>query len=265
MEEDAIHDFIELTQCRDRKKAERYLRESHWNVNYALNDFYDKEVGNFFSTYKDVPQDNVVYPPELIHVFDQYSEAGVITFEGMITYIGDLSLSIDDLVTICLAQLLGWENLLAPITREQFLAQWFLQGCSTINEMKTVLADLNGKLEKDRGYFKEIYMYTFPLLVEPDQNKLDAASTIEYWKLFFDQEKKYPMIIDQELLDPWFVYLGEQSENMSVTEDIWKMVYQFFNRFRSLGDVKQGYDEMAAWPILIDEFIEYLQDTVPNF
>lgn len=257
-----IKSFVELTNCRS-ETAHKYLRDNNWNINYALNEFYDKE-GSFIH---DNEPEQKVYPKYLVDLFETYAdptsdaEARVIAFEGMIRFIGDLGLSLeDDLMTVVLAKLLSWSKMTDPITSEQFLSTWFMQGCSHIKEMKMFLAELDHRLYHDPTYFVEIYNYTFNLILEEKAKQLDTPIAIEYWKIFLLQPKEpIPIMVDSDMVRMWIKFLQDERKD-SITADCWHMIMQFFQRYPTYKELTTTYDETAAWPYIIDEFYEYLED-----
>lgn len=184
----------------------------------------------------------------------------VIGMDGLMNYMSDLGLDLEDLVTICLTHLLHCKNIKDDITRDQFLGNWFLQGCSDIAQMKQVLVDLNDKLHSDKQYFIDIYNYTFGLITDPDKD-LEVETAVAYWKLFLQpKEGEFPVRVDPTLLNLWFQFLDEENKKF-ITQDYWHMLVVFFQKFPNLNVIKEGYDETAAWPYIIDEYYEYLQDT----
>ncbi|CCD26036.2 NEDD8 ligase DCN1 NDAI_0G02590 [Naumovozyma dairenensis CBS 421] len=282
--------------------AKKYLSRNNWRLNYALNEYYDKEIGSFIGDDDDddgcktILPDLNKYPQELIALFKKYSSKNndslyeFIDVDGLINYINDLKYNLEDLVTICLAKLLHCENLKDGINKQQFLSNWYLQGCSTLEQMQHVLNDLDVKLHQDASYFTQIYNYTFDLIIDVDDgdstrnntnigddttnsndtsivivprmkdNNLDVETAIAYWKVFFNVNEQYPVKVNKELLSLWFQFLNEERKK-EITKDQWQMLLEFFKKFSNLEMMKQNYDETAAWPYMIDEFYEYLQDT----
>lgn len=239
--------------------AKKYLQRNQWQIDYALNDFYDSELGGFVDT---IPKD-VKYPQELIDMFNKYSPNGdEIDIEGVMAFITDLGLKLEDIVTICLAKLLDWNKLTDPITKDQFLSNWYVQGCSRIDEMKIVMQDLKNKLVSDSKYLAEIYNYTFDLIIDDDAKMLDLNTAIEYWKLYFcqDLERNAVLKIDPKLFADWVIFLETENQN-DITKDCWMMLLEFFKRYPTVDSVAEDYDENDPWPYIFDEFYEYLQET----
>ncbi|KAL3231056.1 Defective in cullin neddylation protein 1 [Nakaseomyces bracarensis] len=262
--------FKSLTACSDDKKAKKYMAGNNWNINYALNEYYDKEVGGFteehFNNY------NFKYPDELVELFKKYAventEGNVpslnIDAEGLIEYIQDLGYKLDDLVTICLAKLLECKSLEDPITEKQFLYFWYNEGCTNLEQMKHKLEDLDAKLVSDWKYFTNIYNYTFEINSDSQQSKgvMETDIAIEYWHLFFEYNRdklSSLILVNQEQLDLWSKFLKDENKT-AIHQDTWQMLLLFFKKYPTIELLKTDYDEAAAWPYTIDEYYEYLED-----
>lgn len=192
-------------------------------------------------------------------LYEKYAtkDQDVIEGEGLIRFIGDLDYQLEDLVTICLANLLHCSNLVDGITREQFLTTWTLQECTQLSQMRKVLDELGRKLELDINYMSEIYNYTFNLVLDTNKRTLDVDAAIEYWQIFF--QPKYPIHVDPSLLSSWIDFLREENKTV-ITKDTWQMLLEFFKRFPTKTAIKEDYNEADAWPYIIDEYYEYLLD-----
>ncbi|QLL31965.1 hypothetical protein HG536_0C01330 [Torulaspora globosa] len=200
----------------------------------------------------------VTYPEELLALYDRYAnkELDRIDIDGLIRLIRDLEYKLEDLVTISLAKIMHCSKLAEGISKDTFLSTWYMQGCSTIAQMRHVLEDLDIRLQTDLDYLAEIYKYAFDLAVDSNTRNLDLDTAIEYWRLFF--QPQYSVHVDEKLMSSWLRFLRE-SGKQNVTRDTWQMLLEFFKRFPSLEAVKENYNEEDAWPYIIDEFYEYLQ------
>lgn len=201
----------------------------------------------------------VTYPEELIDLYDHYAnkELERVDIDGMIRLITDLDYKLEDLVTISLAKIMHCTKLADGIDKDTFLSTWYMQGCSTIPQMRHVLEDLDTKLQTDLGYMTEIYKYTFDLALDSNNRNLDLETATEYWRLFF--QPQYPVHVDEKLMGSWLTFL-QDGNHQQVTKDTWQMLLEFLKRFPSLEAVKENYNETDAWPYIIDEFYEYLED-----
>lgn len=252
--DDTTQQFVSLTQC-DSRTARHFLKRNQWNINYALNEFYDHKPGGFIEE----SIVNVTYPEELVELYNHYAnkDLGKIDIEGMIKLISDLNYKLEDLVTISLAKIMHCTSLSDGISKDNFLSTWYMHGCCTIPQMRHVLEDLDAKLETDLEYMTEIYRYAFDLALDSRSRNLDLDTATEYWRLFL--QPRYPVHVDEKLMNAWLVFLKD-GDHTTVTRDTWQMLLEFLKRFPSLEAVKEKYNEADAWPYIIDEFYEYLED-----
>ncbi|CAM8946508.1 unnamed protein product [Rhodiola kirilowii] len=67
---------------------------------------------------------------------------------------------------------------------------------------------------------------------------------------FYLQKKQWPLV------DHWCQFLQER-HNKAITRDTWSQLLEFA---RNVDPSLTNYDAEAAWPYLIDEFVEYLNE-----
>lgn len=140
--------------------------------------------------------------------------------------------------------------------------------------------------------FKKLYEFAFTFLLETENQKvLDVDLAISYWQLLL------PLVINQHFettqdesengankatdvlrsevndrVNNWYDFLTTSSSSTTTTTttttsrkvisfDTWSMFLPFFQEV-ILTDPHslKGYDEMAAWPSKVDEYVEYLYD-----
>ncbi|CCE62238.1 hypothetical protein TPHA_0C00820 [Tetrapisispora phaffii CBS 4417] len=257
-----VREFQQLTSS-SNKVARKYLSGNDWNLNYALNEFYDQELGGFVH---DVPRE---YPAELIELFERYNnqkyvdgssgneEDVGIDADGLIQFIEDLGYELEDLTTLCLANVMGCNNLTDCITRNQFLEAWYNKKCSNIKDIKDELETVGENLRSDINYFTYIYNYSFGLITEENMKSIQIDTAKEYWKLFFGDGT--PLHIEKEQLDNWNKFLTISGKK-TITKDEWKMILEFFKKFPTVTEFKDEYDPMDPWPYIMDEYHEYLEE-----
>lgn len=56
------------------------------------------------------------------------------------------------------------------------------------------------------------------------------------------------------LMPRWLEFLEKRERKHDISKDTWLMILEFMEMTNDQG--LQGYDPMAAWPVLIDEFVE---------
>lgn len=247
---------MNLTGCK-YSVAQQYLRRNGGRVEYALNDYYDHvdAIGGMRQSYS----------PRLVGIFEKYTTVGQATqwdTTGLIRYIEDLGVSIEDPLALCLAEMLCIKDLTKPLSREQFLDAWTDQCCDTLDQMRAHLQTLEARLETDKDYFKSIYLYMFPLNADETTHHMPKDVAVEYWNILF-KTKKYALKVSDSRIESWlaFINAGESDpRRQNISWDTWRMFYKFVEQYPDDNSLKDTYDEMASWPLLIDEYYEYLED-----
>ena len=137
--------------------------------------------------------------------------------------------------------------------------------CDNISKLKSRIPDLRNHLN-DPNSFKNVYRYSFDfckvslsvLLVfnwltlswheqEKDQRSLDLETAKEMMKLLLGKGNCW-------VLFPYFCEFLDESKYKVINKDQWSNVLEFS---RSVSPDLKNYDEDGAWPVLLDEFVEW--------
>ncbi|CAE6426738.1 unnamed protein product [Rhizoctonia solani] len=95
--------------------------------------------------------------------------------------------------------------------------------------------------------YSKFYSFCFVLVKPPQSRNIDMETATAFWSVIL--APKYP--IAGELLD----FINEKGTYKAVTKDLWGMMLEFC---RTVQPDLSGYDEEeAAWPTLLDDFIEW--------
>jgi DCN1-like protein 1/2 len=134
--------------------------------------------------------------------------------------------------------------------------------------MKKHVAQLEKRLDTDIDYLKKVYRFTFTFLLEEGQKTLrmyypfstplhilTGITALEtataYWKLLLE-----PLYGDK--IEIWCNFL-EREWKQAISKDTWNMFFVFLQDWDKDPQLKE-YDEEAAWPSLIDAFVESFHD-----
>jgi len=181
--------------------------------------------------------------------FQKYADSGakgqMIGPEGIEKLCIDLDVDPSDIVMLVVAWKLSAENMGFFKLSEWKSGMCYL-GCDSLVKLKSKLGTLRGYL-KDSSNFKKIYRYAFDFCREKDQRSLD----IETGKT----------MLDLLLRDIWphidlFVEYLNQTKYKVINRDQWNSILEFI---RTVDRTFSNYDVEGAWPVLLDEFVEYVQ------
>jgi len=113
------------------------------------------------------------------------------------------------------------------------------------------LPGLRAQIAEDQS-FKEFYNFVFNYGKEETQKSLDLEMAIALWKLVLKDK-----FIHLEL---WIKWLQDNRKH-SVSKDEWALLLDFSNQIDK--DMK-NYNPEEAWPVLIDDFVEYGRSVLEN-
>ncbi|KAI5968887.1 DCN1 [Candida theae] len=278
--------FCELTGT-STTTAGRYLEASKYNIDQAVDSYFTKHASksspNSKSNGKSASSNT---DKHLVSLFDEYKDANnpnVIDIDGTLKYLDDLQIDPDDVKALTLAFLLKSPSV-GVFERDKFISIWQHYKIHDIKSMRKFLDKFHQDVLYDKGSytdldtdkavdFKQLYDYTFAFLKESDNQKvLDIDLTISYWKLllplittvyFTKNETPANGNKDkvEERVNNWFDFLSNSNPRPVITFDTWSMFYLFFLEVVLPDPYKlSNYDEMAAWPSKVDEYVEYLSD-----
>lgn len=111
---------------------------------------------------------------------------------------------------------------------------------------------LNNQMESLRAELPQVraqvYSFAFEFGKEsPEKKTIDLDVVSGFLNLLMPQNPHTARFIE---------FLGKQTSYRAMTLDHWKMWYEFAN---TVGVDFKEYDEMAAWPSIIDEYVEAMQ------
>jgi len=252
--------------------AAQILRTNDWDVNSALNYYFTNpgliatDLG-FGGQYRSSHQSKPDLENNIRKIFQKYEDpeskhgSKFIGLEGVCELCDDLHI---DPETDRTALLLAWK--LSAKEQGRFSYDEFKEGLksmgvSTIGELGSRLQEIDDTIDDNRNEFKSLYKFTFAYGKEKQFKSLSIDTAIAYWKILFQRQDK-----TFYLLGDWLQFCQERMPDANrrpdepqpsdsleiVTHDQWDMLVDFADISRT---VLKDYDEMAAWPTLIDDFV----------
>ncbi|XP_069646534.1 DCN1-like protein 4 isoform X3 [Haliaeetus albicilla] len=176
--------------------------------------------------------------------FYEYAGADdIVGPEGMEKFCEDIGVEPENVVMLVLAWKLDAQNM-GYFTLQEWLKGMTSLQCDTTEKLRNSLDYLRSLLNEPTN-FKLIYRYAFDFAREKDQRSLDINTAKcmlglllgKTWSLF-----------------PVFHQFLEQSKYKVINKDQWCNVLEFS---RTINLDLSNYDEDGAWPVLLDEFVEW--------
>ncbi|KAL5478987.1 DCN1 [Sanghuangporus weigelae] len=209
-------------------------------------------------------------------IFDKYKdpESDDILIDGTIKLCEDLEVNPEDVVLLSIAYELKAPSM-GRWTRKGWIDGWRNLGQDTIEGMRKTLSSLSQKLASDARYFQQVYNYTFDFARSEGQRSLALDDAQGFWSLLIphglsggalrheveDDDEDEAMAMDEEGWKPeytdwWFEFLREKG-GKGVSKDTWQMFLEFI---RAIDSKFEKYDETAAWPSTIDDFVVWARE-----
>lgn len=230
--------------------ATSLLQANNWAINAAISAYFAQQP------------DKKPLDPKLMQIFEKYTtpeSPESIDIDGTLQYLEDLGLDPEDPASLTLSYILGSPQT-GVFKKREFCVGWSAVGATTLPGMKKALLAKHTEILADDAEFEKFYTYVFDFIRESDLRvkQILYADATAYWRLLFGA-KQIDGVAAQRL-EQWYEFLAKI--NKTVTRDSWRMFLLFFNQVILPDPTKLlAYEELSAWPSLIDEYVEWLQET----
>jgi len=164
--------------------------------------------------------------------------------EGIYKFLQDLNLPADSRLVLIMV----WKMKAATqceFTREEFTSGMLEMGVDSLDKLKSKLSSIENDICRDSLKFRDLYIFSFSYAKNPNQKGIELEMAIPYWNILLHGRFA--------LLGLWTQFLQEQHKR-SIPRDTWVLLLDFCT---SISPDLSNYDEEGAWPVLIDDFVEW--------
>ncbi|KAL2467037.1 Defective-in-cullin neddylation protein [Abeliophyllum distichum] len=234
---DKVQQFMTVTGTSE-KVAIQALKATDWHLEGAFDVFYSQpHIKSFADTRR------------LEELYNRYkdSHADMILADGISYLCNDLQVDPQDIVML----VVSWHMKAATMcefSKQEFIGGLQSLGIDSLEKFRERIPFMRSEL-KDNQKFREIYNFAFGWAKEKGQKSLALDTAIGMWQLLF-AEKQWPLV------DHWCQFLQER-HNKAISRDTWSQLLEFA---RTIDPALSNYDPEGAWPYLIDEFVDYLNE-----
>ena len=170
--------------------------------------------------------------------------------EGISTFCDQLGLDIEDIRILLLLWKMNAVEKPAQISREEWMTACRSIHVDSIEKFQNILPSLDAGF-LDRTEFKEFYKYCFQFNRQGTHRTLDKDLVVALLQLVLKDR------IPQDRVDTFCTFLEKSKGYTRITLDQWTSFLDFCHDVEDLS----AYDQdSSAWPVLIDEYVEYMEE-----
>lgn len=188
---------------------------------------------------------------ELYKLYDKYAtkdEEGGIQGEGIMSFCEDFQINPTEIHLLILFWKLNCQKKYY-ISEQEFIYGLSDLGMESSSKLKSLFPKLTNYIS-DPKQFKSFYGFCFDYFREPSQKRLMTEIAVPTWKLLLSNYK---------YIDDWAAFLLN-GKDKTIPKDTWNQFLTFTQdtNFKSF-ETFNAQDEENAYPVVIDEFCEYMR------
>ncbi|XP_060801403.1 DCN1-like protein 5 [Amyelois transitella] len=182
--------------------------------------------------------------------YTSVSEPDVLGPEGMEKFCEDLGVDPENVVMLVIAYKMGAKQM-GFFTQEEWLKGLTELQCDSVHKLQNKLEYLRNLLN-DPYVFKAVYRYSYDFARDKDQRSLDTGTARALLGVLLP---RWP------LRAPLAAFLQRGRRYRVVNRDQWCNILEFS---RTIDTQLTAYDADGAWPVMLDEFVEWLRSERAN-
>ncbi|KAM0786075.1 hypothetical protein ACM66B_006886 [Microbotryomycetes sp. NB124-2] len=243
-------EFIEVTGS-SAAEATRYLKSTTWRLDAAIDAFFSN------ATLSSRAPANTVSVRNLEQLWKQYADSSnpeEMAIDGTLSYCQDLKVEPEDPVMLAVACITKAPSM-GRFAKQGWIDAWKEARQDTITGQQSHIQVLRDSM-KQPDFFRRVYNFTFDYAKNEGQKSLQHETACDLWSLLIplDPGSHFP----EEHLQWWQQFLADKGSR-AVSRDTWNLFLEFV---RTIDDRFEQYDEEAAWPSLIDDFVQRAREKV---
>lgn len=175
---------------------------------------------------------------------DKSSTNPIIGPSGVEIFCKDLGVEPEDIVMLVIAWRLEAENM-GYFKLNEWKTGMAILECDSTSKLKEKLEYVRALL-KDATTFKKIYRYAFDFCRDKQQKSVDIDTAKAMLQLLLSN--MWPITCE-------FIQYLNQSKYKIMNRDQWNSLLEFIKTVNS--SHFKNYDNEGAWPVMLDEFVEW--------